>query len=242
MCVLLVALLLTWRVAPAADIFADATASTGLRFEHFNGMSGELYFPEMMGSGVALLDYDNDGDLDVYFVQGQMLGDKPVSAATMAPRYPVPLTDRLYRNDMSAAGLKFTDVTEASGIRALGYGMGVAAGDFDNDGHVDLYVTNYGSNQLWRNRGDGTFEDVTAHAGVDDRRWSVSASWVDYDRDGWLDLYVGNYVDYSLKNPKPCRSSTSARDYCSPLVYKPEVDYPGSLWWCAGGGGGGFQW
>ncbi|UCC13659.1 MAG: CRTAC1 family protein [Gammaproteobacteria bacterium] len=208
----------------AETLFVDATASSNLSFEHFNGMSGELYFPEMMGGGVALFDYDQDGDLDVYLVQGQMLGGKPVSEATFAPRYPLPLTDRLYRNDLEDGQLRFTDVTEDAGLRAEGYGMGVAAADYDNDGDVDLYVTNYGSNQLWRNSGDGRFEEVTGQAGVDDARWSVSATWVDYDRDGWLDLYVGNYVDYSFTNPKPCRSSTSARDYCSPLVYEPQVD------------------
>ncbi len=211
-------LLLGWSRVPAADIFVDATVSTGLSFEHFNGMSGELYFPEMMGSGVALFDYDGDGDMDVYLVQGQMLGGKPVSEATIPPRYPTPLTDRLYRNDLSEGRLRFTDVTEQSGIRALGYGMGVAAGDFDNDGYVDLYVTNYGSNQLWRNRGDGTFEDVTAKAGVDDPRWSVSATWVDYDRDGWLDLYVGNYFRHSIETDRRvCRMAKQARDYCGPL-------------------------
>ncbi|KPK60026.1 MAG: hypothetical protein AMJ59_08500 [Gammaproteobacteria bacterium SG8_31] len=208
----------------AAEVFVDATTRSGLEFQHFNGMSGELYFPEMMGGGVALFDYDGDGDLDVYLVQGHMLGGKPVAEATFPPAHPVPLTDRLYRNDLEDGRVTFKDVTESAGIRAEGYGMGVAAGDYDNDGHVDLYVTNFGANELWRNRGDGTFEDVTGKAGVGDPNWSVSASWLDYDRDGWLDLYVGNYVDYSFDNPKPCRSSTSARDYCSPLVYQPQVD------------------
>jgi hypothetical protein len=208
----------------AADVFVDATTRSGLEFQHFNGMSGELYFPEMMGGGVGLFDYDGDGDLDVYLVQGHMLGGKPVAEATFPPAHPIPLTDRLYRNDLEDGRVTFTDVTESAGIRAEGYGMGVAAGDYDNDGHVDLYVTNFGANELWRNRGDGTFEDVTVKAGVGDPNWSVSASWLDYDRDGWLDLYVGNYVNYSFDNPKPCRSSTSARDYCSPLVYQPQVD------------------
>lgn len=217
-CAAFVLLGLGFRSACGGDIFVDEASSTGLSFEHFNGMSGELYFPEMMGSGVALFDFDNDGDLDVYLVQGQMLGGKPVSAATIAPRYPTPLTDRLYRNDLADGELRFTDVTERSGIRAPGYGMGVAAGDYDNDGHVDLYVTNYQSNQLWRNRGDGTFEDVTARAGVDDPRWSVSASWVDYDRDGWLDLYVGNYFRHSIETDRRvCRMAKQARDYCGPL-------------------------
>lgn len=201
-----------------ADLFEDATAATGLSFEHFNGMSGELYFPEMMGSGVALFDYDGDGDMDLYLVQGQMLGGRPVSAATIPPRYAVPLTDRLYRNDQSDGSLKFTDVTDTSGLRAEGYGMGVAAADYDNDGHVDLYVTNYGSNQLWRNLGDGTFKEVTAAAGVDDPRWSVSAAWLDYDRDGWLDLYVGNYAKHSIDTDRRvCRMAKLERDYCGPL-------------------------
>ena len=115
--------------------------------------------------------------------------------------------------------LRFTDVTEAAGIRAAGYGMGVTTGDFDNDGWPDLYVTNFGSNQLWRNNADGRFSDVTAQAGVDDPRWSVSAAFLDFDRDGWLDLYVGNYVNFSFSNHIVCRSNSSAQDYCSPLAY-----------------------
>jgi hypothetical protein len=207
-----------FTVAWAGQPFAEVPASSGLDFVHFNGMSGELYFPEMMGAGAGLLDYDNDGDLDVYLVQGQMLDDKPVTAATFAPRYPVPLTDRLYRNDSEGGVWKFTDVTEAAGLSATGYGMGVAAGDYDNDGRVDLYVTNYGSNELWRNRGDGTFEAVTAAAGVDDPRWSVSAAWLDYDRDGWLDLYVGNYVRHQISGDRRvCRLAKRERDYCGPV-------------------------
>jgi hypothetical protein len=212
--------------ACGADAFVDVTAASGLEFEHFNGMSGELYFPEMMGSGVALFDYDNDGDLDVYLVQGQMLGPAGVEAATFPPPSAPPLSDQLFRNDGPGPdGVpRFVDVTAAAGLRATGYGMGVAAGDYDGDGLVDLYVTNFGPNQLWRNAGDGRFVDVTARAGVEDARWSVSAAWTDYDRDGRLDLYVGNYVQYTLANAKPCRSSTSARDYCSPKVYEPSVD------------------
>jgi hypothetical protein len=212
--------------AAAAELFVDVTDRSGLDFTHFNGMSGELYFPEMMGSGVALLDYDGDGDLDVYLVQGQMLGDDGVDRALFPPPGKPPLTDRLYRNDgPDAAGVpRFADVTDAAGLTATGYGMGVAAGDYDGDGRLDLYVTNFGPNQLWRNLGNGRFEDVTDAAGVGDAGWGVSAAWVDYDRDGQLDLYVGNYVDYTLANAKPCRSTTSARDYCSPKVYEPAVD------------------
>ena len=205
-----------------ADLFVDVTKSSGLQFEHFNGMSGALYFPEMMGSGVALFDYDGDGDMDVYLVQGHMLGPEDPGDAIFAPRHEFPLTDRLYRNDtVQGSGgesqLKFTDVTKGSELSAQGYGMGVAAADYDNDGDVDLYVTNYRHNELWRNKGDGTFEKVTDDAGVDDGRWSVSASWLDYDRDGWLDLYVGNYVRHSIDERRTCRMSKRELDYCGPL-------------------------
>jgi hypothetical protein len=214
---------------PAAQVppFAEVAAAAGIDFLHFNGMSGAFYFPEIVGSGVALFDYDNDGDLDLYLVQGKMIGpDKTLADATFPPPAGTRLRDRLYRNDTKAGPdgvprLRFTDVTEASGIRATGYGMGVAAGDYDNDGRVDLYVTNYGDNQLWHNRGDGRFEEVTAAAGVNDPRWSVSASFLDYDRDGLLDLFVGNYVDASLRKPEPCYGATGAQDYCSPLSYRP---------------------
>lgn len=212
----------------ADEIFIDQTQASGLEFVHFNGMSGELYFPEMMGPGVGLFDYDNDGDLDVYLVQGHMLGpDKKLKDAVYPPTSGQPLSDRLYRNDLGrdgAGSLRFTDVTGSAGIKAGGYGMGVAAADYDNDGDVDLYVTNFGSNQLWRNEGDGTFSDVTAQAGVDDERWSVSASFVDYDRDGLLDLYVGNYVVYALEDARRCRNPTSVADYCGPNSFKPESD------------------
>jgi hypothetical protein len=195
--------------APAADLFVDAAAQSGLDFVHFNGMSGEMYFPEMMGQGGALFDYDNDGDLDAYFVQGAVLGTgKPVIPA---PR------GRLYRND----SLHFVDVTEKSGLDARDYGMGVATGDIDNDGWVDLYLTNYGANRMYRNNGDGTFADVTQRTGTGDPRWSVSASFFDMDRDGWLDLYVANYVDWSVeKNPK-CFAASSRRDYCGPADFPP---------------------
>jgi hypothetical protein len=212
------------------SIFVDAAESAGLTFVHFNGMSGEHYFNEMMGGGAALIDYDNDGDLDVYLVQGHMLGrGKTTADAWLPPHHPEPLTDRLYRNDLQRGTdgsrvLRFTDMTEASGTLPAGYGMGVTTGDYDNDGWVDLYVTNFGSNQLLRNRGDGTFEDVTAATGTDDRRWSVAATFLDFDRDGWLDLYVGNYVDFSLASQTACLLPSGAQTYCSPGAYRPEPD------------------
>ncbi len=216
--------------AGAEPPFVDLAAASGLDFEHFNGMSGELYLSEMMGAGAGLLDYDNDGDLDVYLVQGRMLNPrKEVSEATFPPPPGTQLRDRLYRNDLDpdAPGgprLGFTDVTEKSGIRATGYGMGVAAGDIDNDGWVDLYLSNAGPNQMLRNRGDGSFEDVTAATSTDVRTWSASATFLDFDLDGWLDLYVVNYVDFTVANHKPCRWLTGAPDYCGPQSYRPQTD------------------
>lgn len=193
--------------AKDTEWFVEAGTDSGVDFVHFNGMSGELYFVEMMGAGAALFDYDGDGRIDLYLVQGQMLpaSADPATAAQPVPGVP-PLSDRLYRNITLPGGhLQFEDVTAAAGIDARGYGMGAATGDVDNDGDIDLYVTNFGSNQLWLNRGDGRFEAATARAGVDDDRWSVSATFLDYDNDGLLDLYVGNYVDYRLAN-RPAQS------------------------------------
>ncbi|NND59088.1 MAG: CRTAC1 family protein [Gammaproteobacteria bacterium] len=214
--------------ANAADpVLVDATRQSGIDFVHFNGMSGELFFIEMMGAGGALFDYDHDGDLDIYFVQGHMLGEgKTHDDATFPPVGAT--TDQLYRNDSERVEgqlqLQFTNVTRQSGIVSPGYGMGVTVGDVDQDGHVDLYVMNYGDNMLWRNRGDGTFEDITAAAGVNDPRWSVSASFVDYDRDGLPDLYVGNYLEHDISVPKVCRMSKRVRDYCGPSYNAGETD------------------
>jgi hypothetical protein len=211
--------------ASTSEIFVDQAQDAGLDFTHFNGMSGELYIAEMMGGGAALFDFDNDGDLDIYLVQGRRLGDgEPFSESSGEP-----LTDRLYRNDLppgsdGTSGVHFTDVTDSSGTLSDGYGMGVTAGDFDNDGWVDLYVTNLEANQLLRNRGDGTFEDVTVRAGVGDSRWSVAATFLDFDRDGWLDLFVGNYVQLSLASHSPCPSPSGRPDYCAPGAYPAERD------------------
>ncbi len=202
-------------------IFADGAGAAGLDFAHANGMSGEYYLAEMMGGGAALFDADGDGDLDLYLVQGHMLG--PGTDAAARP------TDRLYRNDLrigpaGAPELRFTDVTASSGTLSDGYGMGVAAGDVDNDGRIDLYVTNFGANRLLRNRGGGVFEDITEASGTGDRRWSVAATFFDFDRDGWLDLYVGNYVQFSLGAHAPCPMPSGIMSYCGPGAYPPERD------------------
>ena len=206
----------------AADVqapFTDATAQSGLAFTHVNGSTGELLLPEVIGSGGALFDYDNDGDLDLLLVQGAPL--RPTPAAGDLPR------TRLYRNDLGRTGTsvpRFVDVTESSGLAFTAYGMGAATGDFNNDGWVDLYVTALGPNRLFRNNRDGTFTDVTADSGTADGRWSTSATFFDYDRDGWLDLFVAHYVDFSLEMKRGCFAADSARDYCNPAVYSPVPD------------------
>ncbi len=217
-----------------ASYFAEAAAETGLDFVHWNGMSEKLYYAEMMGSGVALFDYDNDGDLDVYMVQGNALGAEGADGATFAPPGPLPLSDRLFRNDLEVddAGtrwLRFTDVTEESGLESTGYGMGVTAADFDNDGWLDLYVTNLEGNRMFRGAGLGadgrvTFEDVTEKSAAGIGRWSVPAVAFDYDRDGWLDLFVGNYVDFSAAANKSCTDELGLPNYCGPLAFAPLPD------------------
>ena len=206
--------------------FVDRAEESGLTFVHFNGMTGELFMPEVMAPGVGLFDIDNDGDLDVFLPQGQILGPGlGLSDALMPPT--TPPRGRLFRNDLQvhqdgSRTLRFSDVTDATGIVADRYGMGVAAGDFNNDGWVDLYITNLGANQLFRNDGDGTFSDVSDESGTNDPGWSVSSAFWDYDRDGWLDLFVGNYVHYTVENNVRCHSLAGMRDYCAPFVYSPQ--------------------
>ena len=199
----------------APDWFTDRAAEAGLAFTHVNGMTGRLYMAEILAPGVALFDMDNDGDLDVYIPQGHTLGS---SAKTSR--------GSLYRNDLrnlpdGTRQIHFTDITAASGIVSTGYGMGVATGDFDNDGFVDLYLTNFGTSQLFHNNGNGTFTDVTASSGTGVSGWSVAATFIDYDRDGWLDLYVGSYLQYSTDASTRCFSPSGALDYCTPNTYKP---------------------
>ncbi len=211
--------------AGETPLFRDVAVQTGLNFHHFNGATGRHYMPEIMGAGVALFDYDNDGDLDIYLVQGTRL-DRDGK-----PLFPPPPGwkpgNRLFKNLLAETGeLRFVDVTEKAGVGHIGYGMGVAAGDYDNDGFLDLYVTNFGRNVLYHNNGDGTFTDVTRAAGVDDSHWSTSAAWVDFDGDGYLDLFVCNYVDFTVEGNRSCASPTGEPDYCTPKMYRP---VPGRL-------------
>jgi hypothetical protein len=207
------------QVLAQTALFVDAAESTGLKFTHVTGETGQYYMAEQMGAGVALFDFDNDEDLDVFFVQGGALG----KGTTAGPG------SRLFRNDLTAAAggtrsLKFTDVTTAAGVGFRGYGMGVAVGDYDNDERLDLFVTGFETAALYHNNGNGTFTDVTARAGIRETLWSTSAAWVDYDRDGRLDLFVARYLDFTLASNKVCHDAVGARDYCSPRSYKPVPD------------------
>jgi hypothetical protein len=207
--------------ATTEPLFVESAARTGLIFTHDNGATGEYYMPEQMGSGAALFDYDGDGDLDVFLVQGGPLGPR----ASAGPG----TGSRLFRNDLTrdAAGRaapRFTDVTARAGVGWQAFGMGVAVGDYDNDGDLDLFVTSFGPEALFRNNGDGTFSDVTASAGVSDPLWSTSAAFLDYDRDGDLDLFVANYLDFAVAENKVCADPVGARDYCGPRAYRPVPD------------------
>ncbi len=194
--------------------FEEVAEQVGLRFEHSIGATGKFFMPEIMGSGVALIDYDSDGDLDVYLLQGAALeGDRDPAR-----------TNTLFRNEQVPSGeLRFSDVTESAGVGHPGYGMGAAVGDYDGDGDPDLFVTNFGPNVLYRNNGDGTFSDVTTK-GLDDDRWSTSATFFDYDLDGDLDLFFANYIDFTVRNNKDCFDPAGARDYCTPNAYRPTPD------------------
>jgi len=209
----------TGQTKPA--IFKEVAEQVGLNFQHYNGMTGKFYLPEITGSGGALFDFDNDGDLDCFLVQGNTLEPNTQPGTTLFPwRGPESPRGRLFRNDLTKGKLSFTDVTQQSGIVATGYGMGVAVGDINNDGLPDLYLSNLGSNQMYLNKGGGRFTDFTKESGTDDPRWSTSASFFDYDRDGWLDLMVVNYADFTTANSPNCFASNTARDYCTPRVFR----------------------
>jgi enediyne biosynthesis protein E4 len=195
--------------------FVEEAAARGLAFTWQSGHAERHYFPEIMGGGAALLDLEEDGDLDVFLVQ---------AGSILAPEAERP-PDQLFENQ---GGGRFRDVSAGSGAGSGGYGMGVAAGDADGDGRTDLYVTNVGPNALYLNQGARTFRDATAHAGVGDPSWSTSAAFLDHDRDGDLDLFVANYIRWSVANEIVCYTKPHPEDYCSPNSY--EAPAPDTLY------------
>ena len=216
-CIVLFAGYLWWpsatAVPPGPILFENVIDRSGVRFVTDSSTSPRKHQVETMLAGVAIFDYNNDGLMDLYFVNGARLPDMDKSD----PRY----WNRLYRNNGDGT---FTDVTEKAGVRGAGFGMGVAAADYDNDGWVDLYVTGVNRNQLFHNNGDGTFTDVTEKAGLAGihpklgKTWSISAGWFDYDNDGRLDLFVTNYVNWSLETEPVCKAHDIIA-YCSPNSY-----------------------
>lgn len=187
--------------------FVNVAAEAGLTFRHENGASPDKHMFETFGSGVAFFDYDNDGQLDILFANGADLSHSKPSPGNV-----------LYRN---LGNGKFQDVTAKAGVAGNGtFATGVTAGDFDNDGFIDVYITGFGGNQLFHNNGDGTFTDVTSKAGVRGGGWSSSAAWLDYDRDGRLDLFVARYIDYDLKTAPYCGYKKEGyRMYCDPQQF-----------------------
>jgi hypothetical protein len=197
--------------------FVDITAKAGVHFQGRASHTTKKYLPETMGSGVAVFDYDNDGLLDIFFVNGAPLAD-PTPKGTIPQKTGPEYWNRLYHQKKDGT---FEDVTEKAGLQGIGYGMGVAAGDYDNDGYEDLYVTAYGGNRLYHNNGNGTFTDVTTQSGTVGSGWSTSAAWVDLDNDGLLDLVVLRYVQWDFEDIYCGEHQPGHRAYCHPDVFQP---------------------
>ncbi|HVX65454.1 MAG TPA: VCBS repeat-containing protein, partial [Bryobacteraceae bacterium] len=214
-----------WMALVPVMLAAAGPVASTIRFEEIAGRAGLKFLtdssptpnknqPETMVSGVALLDYDGDGYLDVYLVNGAAIP----SLKKESPKF----YNRLFHNN---GNLTFTDVTEKAGVAGEGYGMGAAVGDYDNDGRPDLFLANVTRNQLFRNKGDGTFEEVTAKAGVEGgmmdgrKMWSVAAGWFDYNNDGLLDLFVSNYCKWEVNKDPVCLAGGRIRAYCHPNNY-----------------------
>jgi hypothetical protein len=205
------------QVKASLPKFTDVTSELGLSFQHIASHTSRKYLIETMGSGVALFDYDNDGRLDIFVVNGAPLSD-PTPKGTIPQKTGPKYWNRLYHQKQDGT---FEDVTEKAGLQGVGYGMGVAVGDYDNDGFEDLYVTAYGGNKLYHNNGDGTFTDMTEKAGVAGSGWSTSAAWVDLDNDGSLDLIVLRYVQWDFDDVWCGEHKEGYRAYCHPDIFKP---------------------
>jgi hypothetical protein len=196
--------------------FEEIAEKLNLHFQYQASATSQKYLPETMGSGIALFDYDNDGRLDIFVVNGAHIDD-PMPKGAMPVKDSPKYWNRLYHQRKDGT---FEDVTEKAGLAGVGYGMGVAVGDFDNDGYDDLYVTAFGGNRLYHNNGDGTFTDVTDKAGVAGSGWSTSAAFFDYDNDGKLDLVVARYMDWSFDKNIYCGEKREGyRQYCKPDLF-----------------------
>ncbi len=200
----------------AGDVrFVEVAADAGIDFVHDSGLENELWTVEITGAGVGILDFDADGRMDLWLIQGGPLTRRDARALP---------GDRLYRNVGTGDTWRFEDVTEDSDVRATGYGMGIATGDIDNDGDTDVFLANFGANHLYLNVGGGRFRDITDHAGVAGEDWSIAATFADIDADGLLDLYVANYLVFDIENHEPCRLYTSRPSYCTPSNYQRATD------------------
>ena len=197
--------------------FVDVTSASGIHFQYQSAHTKKKYLLETMGPGVALFDYDNDGRLDIFVVNGAPLND-PMAKGAIPQKAGPSYWNRLYHQKADGT---FEDVTEKAGLQGVGYGMGVAVGDYDNDGFEDLYVTAYGGNKLYHNNGNGTFTDVTEKAGVGGSGWSTSALWVDLDNDGLLDLVVLRYLQWDFDDIWCGEHKEGYRAYCHPDYFKP---------------------
>ena len=207
--------------APVQDVqFSDVTQTVKIQFKQENSATSNKYLVETMGGGVALLDYDNDGRLDIFFTNGAKIDD-PMPDGKLPDKSDPKFSNRLYHQSSNGT---FTDVTEKAGLTGIPqnhYDMGVAVGDYDNDGFEDMYVTGFGGNTLYHNNGDGTFTDVTKKAGVAASGWNTSAGFLDYDNDGKLDLFVTRYVDWTFKTNRYCgEEKPGYRAYCHPDNYE----------------------
>ncbi len=202
---------------PLPGKFTDITSALGVHFDYRSSHTPKHYLPETMGAGVALFDYDNDGLLDIFLVNGAPLLD-PTPKGAIPQKTGPDYWNRLYHQKPDGT---FEDVTEKAGLQGSGYGMGVAVGDYDNDGFEDLYVTAYGGNKLYHNNGNGTFTDVTEKAGVAASGWSTSAAWVDLDNDGLLDLVVLRYVQWDFDDIWCGEHQEGYRAYCHPDIFQP---------------------
>ena len=225
-CLYYVVIFFILHAAAFAEVqFVDATATAGITFRHIDGRTGEKYLIETLGSGALFFDYDADGALDLYIVNATHI---PPSVAEDTSQAHLP-RNTLYRNNGNGT---FTDITQKAGVGDIGYGVGCASADIDNDGYPDIYITNYGQNRLYYNNGDGTFTDITQKAGVGDERWGTSCAFLDYDVDGDIDLYVVNYMKFSVEENR-WWETRGIRTYCSPtdqiagshFVSEPDILY-----------------